>query len=137
VVCVQGEKSESCEVDSGVPQGTVLGPVLFSVFIDDLEVEIKRRNLDVLIFKFTDDTKGAKVIESVMDKEKMQEALTAFAIGQISGARPSILLNVKSCTWEEATQSMNTNERSQTGHHRRGERYRCDNYTELETACSV
>jgi hypothetical protein len=75
VVCVQGEKSESCEVDSGVPQGTVLGPVLFSVFIDDLEVEIKRRNLDVLIFKFADDTKGAKTIESVVDREKMQEAL--------------------------------------------------------------
>ncbi len=75
VVCVQGEKSESCEVDSGVPQGTVLGPVLFSVFIDDLEVEIKRRNLDVLIFKFADDTKGAKTIKSVMDREKMQEAL--------------------------------------------------------------
>ncbi len=62
-------------MDSGVPQGTVLGPVLFSVFIDNLEVEIKRRNLDVLIFKFADDTKGAKVIESVMDKERMQEAL--------------------------------------------------------------
>ncbi len=38
-------------------------------------MEIKRRNLDVLIFKFADDTKGAKAIESVMDKEKMQEAL--------------------------------------------------------------
>jgi ribonuclease P/MRP protein subunit RPP40 len=62
-VTVQGELSEECEVESGVPQGTVLGPTLFTIYIDDLEAEIERRKLEVLIKKFADDTKGAKIIQ--------------------------------------------------------------------------
>jgi hypothetical protein len=74
-VCIQGEKSEEAPVDSGVPQGTVLGPTLFSIFIDDLEEEIKRRKLEVKVVKFADDTKGGKIITTTEDRDKLQMAL--------------------------------------------------------------
>ena len=40
-VIVDGEASESAEVKSGVPQGTVLGPVLFLIFINDITEAIE------------------------------------------------------------------------------------------------
>ena len=38
-------------------------------------MEVEKRNLDVWVCKFADDTKGGKIIESTSDRDKMQEAL--------------------------------------------------------------
>ncbi len=74
-VVVNGEKSEWMEVLSGVPQGSVLGPTQFAVFIDDLEREIAKEALGVFLNKFADDTKGMKVVEGEEDRAKLQRAL--------------------------------------------------------------
>ena len=50
-VSVEGETSAWTAVHSEVPQGTVLGPLLFLVYIDDLEDSIASN-----IIKFADDT---------------------------------------------------------------------------------
>ena len=55
--------------------GDCVRPMSILRLYNDLEGELKQRRLDVLIKKFADDTKGAKVIKGPEDRIKMQEAL--------------------------------------------------------------
>ena len=49
---VSGEESAWSAVSSGVPQGSILGPLLFIVYINDLD-----EKMTSTVLKFADDTK--------------------------------------------------------------------------------
>ncbi|XP_073516627.1 uncharacterized protein [Phyllobates terribilis] len=69
-VVINGVSSGCVRVTSGVPQGSVLGPILFNIFINDL-VE----GLHSKIAIFADDTKLCKVVNTDEDRAQLQEDL--------------------------------------------------------------
>ena len=69
-VLINGSFSNWGEVTSGVPQGSVLGPVLFNIFINDLDEEVQG-----MLIKFADDTKLGGTANTLEDRNKIQSDL--------------------------------------------------------------
>ena len=69
-VVIDGEESESVPVTSGVPQGSVLGPILFLVYIKDLPDEVRSQ-----VRLFADDTALYLTMESEDDSSALQNDL--------------------------------------------------------------
>ena len=70
-VVIDGATSSTAKVLSGVPQGTVLGPVLFIIYMNDLHRVIKNS----LLKCFADDSKLIKSIQNLEDREKLIQDL--------------------------------------------------------------
>ena len=73
-VVLDGQASDPVPVLSGVPQGSVIGPVLFLIFINDLP-----ENIRSFVCLFADDCVLYRNIESPMDCQILQDNLNSLA----------------------------------------------------------
>ncbi|KAK3108052.1 hypothetical protein FSP39_000221 [Pinctada imbricata] len=70
-VVLNGQNSCWTDVTSGIPQGTVLGPILFLIYINDLPEAVENA-----VKLFADDTKLYGQVNNLSDEIKMQQDIT-------------------------------------------------------------
>ena len=88
-VVVEGEESKSVKVESGVTQGTVLGPLMFLCHINDLPDSVKSQ-----VRPFADDCLLYRPIKSPKDHELLQNDLREL---EKWASRWGMRFNAKKC----------------------------------------
>ena len=73
-VAIDGTFSSKLPVTSGVPQGSILGPLMFIIFINDLPDSVQ----SATPLLFADDTKCIKTVSSLHDTCLLQDDLSAL-----------------------------------------------------------
>ena len=74
-------KSSWSDVSSGVPQGSVLGPILFFYYVNDLSYGVTS-----MVYTYADDTKLSRKIDGLQDCIQLHESLHQVRIGQTHGS---------------------------------------------------
>ena len=97
-VSVGQSVSSVLPVLSGVPQGSILGPLLFIVFVNDLPSSV----LSSSIFLFADDAKCVMPVSSITDCQLLQNDLTRLVEWSTTW---NLLLNEDKCSASHLTAS--------------------------------
>ncbi len=97
---ILGATSKSLPVTSGVPQGSILGPLLFLLYEDHLSNAVRASN----IATFADDTKIFRTISSNSDAVALQADLTNF---EESSKNVNLILNASKCKVLRVTRKHN------------------------------
>ena len=75
-VVLNGKFSQWRQVESGVPQGSVLGPTLFVLFTNDIDDAIDV--ITGIISKFADDTKVGRIVEDEAQRDQLQSEINGL-----------------------------------------------------------
>jgi hypothetical protein len=96
-VLVNGVFSKWTDVPSGVIQGSVLGPLLFNIFVSDLPLSVTSK-----LVMYADDSTLYRHISSYEDEVKLQEDLANIEVwSNVNG----MSLNVSKCYFMDVTLS--------------------------------
>ena len=98
-VVVDGIQSDLVTVDLGVPQGTVLGPILFLLHINDLPLVISSK-----VRLFADDCLVYREIKSRQDQNDLQKDLNLL---ESWGSTWGMRFNAAMCKYYESIQEAN------------------------------
>ena len=99
-VTTLGATSSPLPVSSGVPQGSILGPMLFLLYVNSLPDAVRSSQ----IAAFADDTKVFKEITSKRDAEQLQEDLSDLITWSDSAG---LNFNYSKCKAQRITRKLN------------------------------
>lgn len=93
-VTVEGSRSQCFKPTSGVPQGSNLGPLLFIIFVNNFD-----KNLKSPLLMYADDAKIYAKIRDINDAEILQQSLDAFVLNCTTSGLKINKEKCKICTY--------------------------------------